>query len=186
MDRIRVNSVFVAVFDKKSLEKLVPVLVEYKIKAVGTAGTVAYLQSRGVRAQSVIEGYEYGGRIKTLGRKNFVAILADRNRPGHVSHLKDEGIEPIDAVIVDLYKPDKKNFPETMDIGGQALIRAAVKNYENVAVAYDASSINRLADELAKHDCETTLSFRTSAAKAAAGFIARRAKLESDYWEKPQ
>lgn len=183
MDRIRVQAVFVAVFNKQSMGKLVPILLEYKIKALGTAGTVAYLQSRGVGAESIIEGYEYDGRVKTLGRKNFVAILADKNKPDHVVHLKDEGIDPIDAVVVDLYKPNKNNFPETMDIGGQALIRAAVKNYRNVAVAFDKTSINKLADELAKNNGETSLAFRKNAAKGAAKYIARRAKLEADYFQ---
>jgi phosphoribosylaminoimidazolecarboxamide formyltransferase/IMP cyclohydrolase len=182
MDRIRIHTVFIAVFDKQVLEKLVPVLLEYKIKALGTAGTVAYLQSRGVQAENVVEGYEYDGRVKSLSRKNFVAILADKNKSDHVLHLKEEGIDPIDAVIVDLYKPDPKNFPETMDIGGQALIRAAIKNYANVAVAFDRASINKLAEQLVKHNGETPLSYRKNAAKAAAEYIAQRAKLEADYF----
>lgn len=183
MDKIKVKKVFIAVFDKTSLEKLVPVLVKFKIKSLGTAGTVAYLQSRGVEAQSVVEGYEYGGRIKTLGRKNFVAILADKSNPDHVTHLMDEGVAPINAVVVDLYKPDRENFPETMDIGGQALIRAAVKNYQNVAVAFDKESIDTLSEQLVKHNGETPISFRKNAARAAANFIAKRAKLEADYWK---
>lgn len=182
MDRIRVYTVFIAVFDKKNLEKLIPVLLEYKIKALGTSGTVAYLQSRGIEAQSVVEGYEYGGRVKTLGRRSFVAILADKNNTEHVQHLKDEGIDPIDAVIVDLYKPDPKNFPETMDIGGQALIRAAAKNYTNVAVAFDRASIAKLAEQLVKHNGETPLSFRKNSARAALKHIAQRTKLEADYF----
>lgn len=183
MDRLRVRTIFVAVFDKTSLEKLVPVLLEYQVKALGTAGTAAHLNSRGVESQSVVEGYEYDGRVKSLGRKNFVAILADKTNSEHMARLKEEGVEPIDAVVVGLYKPDKKDFPETMDIGGQALIRAAVKNYANVVVAYDKSSINKLAVELAKNDGETSLAFRKNAARAAAKYIAERAKLEAGYWE---
>jgi len=182
MDRIRIYTVFIAVFDKKVLEKLVPVLAEFKIKAFGTAGTVRFLESQGIDAQSVVEGFDYDGRVKSISRKSFVAILADKNKSEHMAELKKENVDPIDAVIVDLYKPDPDNFPETMDIGGQALIRAAIKNWENVVVAFDQESINKLAEELKKHNGETPLSFRKNLAKSAAIHIAQRTKLESDYF----
>lgn len=184
MDRIRIYTVFIAVFDKAYLAKLMPVLKEFKIKALGTAGTVSFLKSQGIEAENVVDGFEYDGRVKSLGRSNFVAILADKNKPEHMAELEKENVDPIDAVIVDLYKPDPDNFPETMDIGGQALIRAAIKNYENVAVAFDHDTINKLAEELKKHNGETPLSYRKNAAKAAAKYIAERTKLEADYWNK--
>jgi len=81
--------------------------------------------------------------------------------------------------VVDLYKPDSQNFPESMDIGGQALIRAAIKNYKNVALAFDAGSIKELAEELRSKRGETSLEFRKAQAKKAAKFIAERASLES-------
>lgn len=182
MDRIRIKTVFVAVFDKSVLDSLLPILVENKVKVVGTKGTVDYLKLRGVDAENVVDGYEYDGRVKSLGRSNFVAILADKNKPEHLAALKEENVGPIDAVIVDLYKPNKNEFPETMDIGGQALIRAAIKNFTNVAVAFDRESIDKLAEELIQHDGQTRLSFRKNMAKAAAKHIAQRTKLEADYW----
>jgi AICAR transformylase/IMP cyclohydrolase PurH len=71
-----------------------------------------------------------------------------------------------------------------MDIGGQALIRAACKNYKNVAVAFDEHSIIKLAEELDKNSGATTLGFRRTQARQAAKFIAQRAKLEAQYWER--
>lgn len=182
MDRVRIYTVFIAVFDKAILAKLVPVLAEFKIKAFGTAGTVQFLKSQGLDAESVVDGFDYGGRVKSISRKTFVAILADKNKPEHMAGLKKEDVNPIDAVIIDLYKPDPDNFPETMDIGGQALIRAAIKNYTNVAVAFDRETIDKLAEELKKHNGETPLSFRKNLAKSAAIHIAERTKLEADYW----
>ena len=58
-----------------------------------------------------------------------------------------------------------------------------VKNYTNVAVAFDKLSINKLAEQLIKHNGETPLSYRKNAAIAAAKYIAGRAKLEADYWK---
>ena len=87
-------------------------------------------------------------------------------------------VQPFDAVIVDLYKPDKKGFPESMDIGGHALIRAACKNYKNVAVAYDAKSIDDLAWELKTNKGQASLGFRKKQALKALKFIALRSALE--------
>jgi AICAR transformylase/IMP cyclohydrolase PurH len=92
--------------------------------------------------------------------------------------------EPFDAVIVDLYAPNVKIFPESMDIGGMSLIRAAIKNYKNVAVAFDEKSIKDLADEIESNKGATTLAFRLKQAKKAAKFIASRTRLEAKLFEK--
>lgn len=180
MDKIKLKKVFVAVFDKSVLDSLLSILVDQKIKVVGTKGTVDYLKSKGVDAQSVVDSFDFGGRVKSLDKKNFAAILADPSKENHLSELAKLGVEPLNAVIVDLYVPDRNNFPETMDIGGQALIRAAIKNFENVAVAFDRASIDELADQLKANQGSTLLEFRRAQAKGAAEFIAQRANLEAE------
>lgn len=87
-------------------------------------------------------------------------------------------MEPFDLVVVDLYKPDPKNFPETMDIGGQALIRAAIKNYQNVALAFDKKSITDLSAEIDKNNGMVSLGFRKKLAAKALEFIAKKCQLE--------
>src|SRR3989344_7022516 len=151
MDLIEVNNVFVAVFEKKILDGLLGVLDTQRTKFWGTGGTVDYVKAKGFNAQSVISGFDCDGRVKSLDRANFVRILADRNNSKHVEELKkeakarviaseakqsgdeitssairdDRSWKPFDLVVVDLYAPDPKTFPESMDIGGQALVRAA-------------------------------------------------------------
>lgn len=170
MDNIQIKSAFIAVYDKKNLESLIPVLKNLKVKVLGTEGTVKYLKAKGVSAKSVVSGFDFDGRVKSLDRKNFAAILADSSKKNHLSQLAKMQVRPVNAVIVDLYKPEKKGFPESMDIGGQALIRAAVKNFKNVAVAFDAKSINGLAWELKTNKGATNLAFRKKqAAKALRG-----------------
>lgn len=179
MDNIQIKGAFIAVFDKKNLDSLIPVLKNNKIKVLGTEGTVKYLRAKGINAKSAVSGFDFDGRVKSLDRKNFAAILADSSKKNHVVQLARIGIEPINAVIVDLYKPDKKSFPESMDIGGQALIRAAVKNYKNVAVAYGAKTIEDLAWQLKTNKGETSFAFRKKQAVKALKFIAQRASLEA-------
>ncbi len=86
------------------------------------------------------------GRVKTLHPKIHAAILADRDNPEHMRQLEEQGIEPIDMVIVNLYpfektiaKPDCtfEEAIEMIDIGGPCLLRAAAKNHKHVLVPDD-------------------------------------------------
>lgn len=200
MDKIKINYIFAAVFDKKCLDPLVPVLKNFKVKVLGTEGTVKYLKAKGISAKSVLTGFDFDGRVKSLDRAVFARILADKTKKKHLLELSSlyssnersesrssskkgssrqgRTVLPIDAVVVDLYKPDKKGFPESMDIGGQALIRAAVKNFANVAIAYDKKSIDDLAWQLKTNKGETNLPFRKKQAAKALKFIASRSVLE--------
>lgn len=184
MDRIEVLNIFAAVFEKGVLDALLEMLDKQRTKFWGTEGTIEYVRKKGFEGESVVKGYDFSGRVKSLDRANFVRILADKNNPDHLEQLKKEGLEPFDLVVVDLYAPEESIFPESMDIGGQTLVRAAVKNYKNVALAYDEQSIEELVLELNKNACMTTLEFRKEQAKKAAKFIAERTKLEAEMFDK--
>ncbi|KKR87930.1 MAG: IMP cyclohydrolase [Candidatus Curtissbacteria bacterium GW2011_GWA1_41_11] len=190
-------NIFAAVFDKSILDPLLGVLDKKSVKFWGTRGTVDYLVKKNFNANSVVSGFDFDGRLKTLDKKVFAGILADKKKPSHLEELRrlardtsEVGSdsseveklpsEPFDLVIVDLYPLDKKNFPESMDIGGQALIRAAIKNYKSVAVAFDNSSLGSLVDELISNKGSTTLNFRKLQAQKAAKFIAEKGQLEAD------
>lgn len=184
MDKIEALNIFAAVFDKGVLDALLELLDKHRTKFWGTEGTINYVKGKGFNGESVVKGFDFSGRVKSLDRANFIRILADKNNPLHLEELKKEGLEAFDLVIVDLYAPDESVFPESMDIGGQTLIRAAVKNYQNVALAYDNESIEQLVLELNKNACMTTLEFRKEQAKKASKFIAERTKLEAELFEK--
>ena len=201
MDKIRVKNLFAAVSNKSILDPLLEILGAGQAKGQafakespklrtglssasnirfwGTEGTAKYLKSKGFDAQSVVSGFDFNGRVKSLDKKVFVAILADPAKQDHIKELTRLGVEPLNAVIVDLYPLDKNNFPESMDIGGQALIRAAIKNYKNVSLAFDTSSLAGLVDELISNAGSTTLLFRKTQAQKAAKFIAKRSDIES-------
>lgn len=184
MDKIEVINIFAAVFEKGVLDALLAILDKHRTKFWGTEGTIKYVREKGFEGESVVRGFDFSGRVKSLDRANFVRILADKNNPEHLENLKKEGLEPFDLVIVDLYAPDESVFPESMDIGGQTLIRAAIKNYQNVALAYDEQSIEELVLELNKNAVMTSLEFRKSTARKAVRFIAERTKLEAELFDK--
>ena len=208
----KVSSIFAAVFEKSVLDPLLAVLDKNQVKFWGTEGTMKYVKVKGYSGKSVVTGFDFDGRVKSLDRLIFARILADRTNKKHLDALRNDlyssseakrsrevslksssrqgrtistaDFEPFDLVVVDLYEPDKNNFPESMDIGGQALIRAAIKNFQNVALAFDEESVRELVAELRKNAGSTILSFRKVQAKSALKFIAERSKLESDLFSK--
>jgi len=195
-------NIFAAVSNKSVLDPLLAVVDRKSVKFWGTEGTVDYLKKKNFNANSVVSGFDFDGMVKSLDRAIFSRILADRTKKRHMYELsviaseakqsKDRHVprsgtrddsygvwQPYDLVVVDLYPLDKKNFPESMDIGGQALIRAAIKNYKGVALAFDKSSLESLVSELVSNDGSTSLNFRKTQAQKAARFIAERSKEES-------
>ena len=80
-----------------------------------------------------------------------------RSNPEHMAQLEKLQINTIDVVAVNLYpfketisKPDVTfaDAVENIDIGGPTMIRAAAKNYQDVAVVVDPKDYERVLSEL--------------------------------------
>ena len=91
--------------------------------------------------------------------------------------MKAHGIAPIDLLVVNLYPFEAtvdngagfEDCIENIDIGGPAMIRAAAKNHDDVAVVVEAQDYPSVLDELAANQGATTLPLRRRlAAKAYA------------------
>ena len=117
------------------------------------------------------------GRVKTLHPKVHGGLLAIRDNKEHADAMKAHGIAPIDLLVVNLYPfeatVDKgagyEDCIENIDIGGPAMIRAAAKNHDDVAVVVEAQDYQAVLDELAANKGATTLALRRRlAAKAYA------------------
>ncbi len=83
------------------------------------------------------------GRLKTIHPRVAGGILAMRGKPDHMDALRRHDIPAIDMVVVNLYQFEKvaaqQDAPldeliENIDIGGPTMIRAAAKNWQDVAV----------------------------------------------------
>ncbi|HVA40184.1 MAG TPA: bifunctional phosphoribosylaminoimidazolecarboxamide formyltransferase/IMP cyclohydrolase, partial [Candidatus Binataceae bacterium] len=99
------------------------------------------------------------GRVKTLHPKIHGAILARRADENHRRQMREHGIEPIDLVVVNFYPFERTveragvsldDAIENIDIGGPALVRAAAKNWNDVAVVVDPADYPALIEELAR------------------------------------
>lgn len=141
--------------NKNGLDRLCGWLFGQGYRIISTGGTwehiskISNLPKTGVleRVESVTGFPEIlGGRVKTLHPKIHGGILADRDNPTHNAELLQHEIPPIDVVVANLY-PFWKVGPATpeaeavelIDIGGVALIRAAAKNFNHVAILTDPS-----------------------------------------------
>ena len=89
-----------------------------------------------------------GHRVVTLHPKVHGGILADLADPSHRADLAEHGIEPIDLVVVNLYPFASDPGVELIDIGGPAMVRAAAKNHDRVAVVVDPADYDAVLGEI--------------------------------------
>jgi len=198
MDQLKTKNILIAVSNKSAIDGFLPLLEKNGTRIWATEGTAKYIREKGFEAESIVSGFDFDGRVKSLDKLILSRVLADKSKPRHLEELNKLGAaqgpaltvtrpvlvsEPFDAVVVELYKLEKANFPESMDIGGVTLIRAAIKNFENVALAFDEDSIGELTDHLRANQGSTLLEFRKTQAKKAAEFIAKRTEQEADFLE---
>ncbi|MDA0726604.1 MAG: bifunctional phosphoribosylaminoimidazolecarboxamide formyltransferase/IMP cyclohydrolase [Cyanobacteria bacterium] len=136
-----------SVSNKEGLVPLAQGLLAAGYQLISSGGTAAALSAAGVPVTKVAEHTGapeiLGGRVKTLHPRIHGGILAKRSESSHQSDLVDQGIAPIDVVVVNLYpfretiaRPDVSwdAAIENIDIGGPAMVRAAAKNHADVAV----------------------------------------------------
>jgi phosphoribosylaminoimidazolecarboxamide formyltransferase / IMP cyclohydrolase len=97
------------------------------------------------------------GRVKTIHPRIAGGILAIRSKVDHLRALEEQGIPPIDLVCVNLYQFEKiaakkdaalEELIENIDIGGPTMIRAAAKNWQDVAVVTSSEDYAAIAEEL--------------------------------------
>jgi phosphoribosylaminoimidazolecarboxamide formyltransferase/IMP cyclohydrolase len=149
-----------AVYDKSGVVAFARALSELGVALVSSGGTAAVLREAGLTVTPVDEVTGFpemlGGRVKTLHPNIHGGILADQRRPDHVEQLTEQGIEPFDLVVVNLY-PFRETVAagaefdeviEKIDIGGPAMARAAAKNLESVGVVVNPDRYEMVLDEI--------------------------------------
>ncbi len=143
----KIKTALVSVFHKDAgLDEIIRTLAADGVKFLSTGGTQAFIESLGIPCEAVedLTGYPsiLGGRVKTLHPKVFGGILNRRDNAGDREQIAQYEIPEIDLVIVDLYPfeatvasgASHADIIEKIDIGGISLIRAAAKNYADVAI----------------------------------------------------
>src|ERR1700744_3211365 len=177
----RVTRALLSFCDKTGLIEFARALSEHGVELVSTGGTAKAIAAAGLKGKDVSEltgcSERMDGRGKTLHPKVHGGLLAIRDNKEHADAMKTHGIAPIDLLVVNLYPfeatvekgADFEKCIENIDIGGPAMIRAAAKNHDDVAVVVEAEDYQAVLDELKTNQGATTLSLRRRlAAKAYA------------------
>ncbi|MCX8030504.1 MAG: bifunctional phosphoribosylaminoimidazolecarboxamide formyltransferase/IMP cyclohydrolase [Thermodesulfovibrionales bacterium] len=189
-----IKKALISVSDKTGVINFAKDLINLGVEILSTGGTAKILKEQGIK---VLEVSDYTGfpemlegRLKTLHPKIHGGLLAKRKDPSHMQSLQQHGIDPIDLLVVNLYPFEetisKKSVTfeeaiENIDIGGPTMIRAAAKNYQDVAVVIDPNDYQSIIDELRSKGC--SLSIETKLKLATKVFIhtARYDALIADY-----
>jgi len=158
----KIDRAIISVSDKKGVVEFARKLKEeFGTEIISTGGTAALLRKNGIEIQEVSEYTGFpemlNGRVKTLHPKVHGGILGERDKPEHEEKMKEQGIEPIDMVVVNLYPFEEtiaredatlKEAIENIDIGGPTMLRSAAKNYRFVTVVTDSQDYNKILDEM--------------------------------------
>ena len=160
----------ISVFDKEGVLEFAKFLVSKDIEIISTGGTYKHLKENGVPVIEVNEVTNFpemlDGRVKTLHPLIHAGILAIRDNEEHMNILNERNIHTIDYVVVNLYPFFQKvredlTFDEKVefiDIGGPTMLRAAAKNFQDVAVISDTNDYKTVMDEIT---AEGTVSLKT-------------------------
>jgi phosphoribosylaminoimidazolecarboxamide formyltransferase / IMP cyclohydrolase len=139
--------VLISVYDKAGIVEFAKALqTEFKADLISTGGTLKALSDAGLKVTPVDEVTNFpemmDGRVKTMHPAIHAGLLAVRSKADHMSQLQEQGIEPIDMVVVNLYPfqetvnsgASREEIIEQIDIGGPSMLRSAAKNHESVTV----------------------------------------------------
>ncbi len=161
----KIEKVLLSVTDKSGISVFARGLSKLGCQLISTGGTAKILREEGLAVTEVsdITGFPemLDGRVKTIHPRIAGGVLAIRENEHHMSALEEHSIPPIDMVVVNLYAFEKaaadpeiplEQLIEHIDIGGPTLIRAAAKNYQDVAVVTSALDYRAVYEEmLRKH-----------------------------------
>ncbi len=190
-----IRTALVSVFHKEGLDEVLALLAERGVTLMSTGGTQAYIEGLGLSVVKVedVTGWPalLGGRVKTLHPRVMGGILGRREVEQDCVEMAAHDIPAIDLVVVDLYPfeetvasgADEAAVVEKIDIGGVAMVRAAAKNYHDVAVIACRNDYARLAGWLRRQGACTTMAQRRELAARAFALTAEYDRCIGAYFQ---
>ncbi len=178
-DAALIRRALISVSDKTGLVELGAFLAGRGVELLSTGGSAKALRDAGLAVTEVADYTGFpeimDGRVKTLQPKIHGGILARRDAASHQAAMAEHGIAPIDLVVINLYPFEATvaqgagfdDCIENIDIGGPALIRAAAKNHDFVAVVTDPADYAALIAEMTANNGAASAALRRKLAAAA-------------------
>jgi len=192
-----IRRALISVYDKSGLEALLPCLSSLGFEIIASGGTAQRIGELGYSCveTSLFTGYPESprGLVKTLHPKIHGGLMLNPNDPDDSKYMHQQGIVPIDLLISNLYPFEKiaakkevalQQAAENIDIGGQALIRAAAKAAlltERVSVLTNPSQYESFMEEIKKNKGEISKDSRRRLAKEAFALTFRYDLAIKDY-----
>ena len=174
----KIQRAILSVTDKSNLLEFALRLQELGVEVLSTGGTARMLREGGVNVQDVSDFTGFpemlDGRVKTLHPKVHAGILAQRDNPDHMKTMASHHLKVIDMVVVNLYAFEKtvarqdctlEEAIESIDIGGPTMLRAAAKNYRDVAVVVEPGDYTPIIEEMQAKEGQLSLETRFRLAK---------------------
>ena len=174
-----IRRALLSVTDKTGLIPFARALTAQDIALISTGGTAKELREAGLPVTEIadVTGFPeiMDGRVKTLHPGIHGGLLALRDKPDHLEAMKARGIAGIDLLVCNLYPFEATvtklaGFEETIeniDIGGPAMIRAAAKNHDWVAVVVDPEDYEAVLSAIQANGGATTGALRRRLAQIA-------------------
>ena len=176
----KIARVLLSVTDKTGIVEFAAALRLMGAELISTGGTARMIRAAGIAVKDVSEVTGFpemlDGRVKTLHPKIAGGILAIRGQAGHMRAIDEQGIAPIDMVVVNLYRFEEaaarsgatlEELIENIDIGGPTMLRAAAKNYQDVAVVVSPADYAGVVEEMQSQGGELSLETRWRLARKA-------------------
>lgn len=170
---MKIQRALISVSDKTGIVDFARGLADQGVEILSTGGTAKALHDAGIKnvevsnftgSPEILEG-----RVKTLHPKIHGGLLYIRGNTHHETQAKENGIRPIDLVVVNLY-PFEATIAredvtlaeaiEQIDIGGPSMIRSAAKNYQSVCVVTDPADYTAVLEDMKEENGGTTLVLR--------------------------
>ena len=182
--KLNVKTALISVSNKENLVSLLKTLKKFNINIISSGGTYASIRKLGYDCTelSKFTGFKemLDGRVKTLHPKIHAGILHDRKNKKHKSEMSKQNFPAIDLIIVNFYPFQKiirntnnpRQIIENIDIGGPTMVRAAAKNFKNVAIITNINDYGSLIKELESLKGKTSLKFREFMSSKAFGLTA--------------
>lgn len=176
----KIQRALLSVTDKSGLVEFAKALADYGVELISTGGTARALREAGLAVKDIsdLTGFPemLDGRVKTLHPKVHGGLLYIRGNAQHEAAVIEQGIAPIDMVVVNLYAFEKTaaqpgvafgHLIENIDIGGPSMVRSAAKNFEDVAIVTRVADYAALTEELKANNGALSRATRWKLAKQA-------------------
>lgn len=184
----------ISVSDKAGIVEFAKELSTIGVEILSTGGTAKTLRDAGVPVKEVSAHTGFpemlDGRVKTLHPKIHGGLLSRRNNPKDMEEIKQQSIDTIDMVVVNLY-PFEQTISkpgvtfdeaiENIDIGGPAMLRSASKNFQDVVVIVDPSDYGKVLKEIKDLNGDVSYKTRLELAKKVFRHTSRYDGLIADY-----